>query len=493
MNLEENEESKENTAEEANLPPKLPSIKTRKLLFNLAKENLGNEATQGLLRVFDTEYFVLKVFWLVCLLGCGSLCAYLVAQTLIGYLSFPVYTTMSIVHEIPTAFPKVTLCNSMIATTQYAYELIKEINEELNPNISIFNQSQMTNSEWHEVKEIFWNVSRVFSNKINSAAFSDVKRQKLVHHLESVLLICQFNGRNCSSSDFIWSWLPKYGNCYTFNGGTRINNYKNSLLPGENFGLQITAYVGYISNLNLFNNGYHSLVPFANSHGLSVLIENNTFSTGVNQNVLELNGGSVSLISMKRLFTSKLPQPYSDCDIDNSNPSGFDSPYFNLILNSPFQYSQDLCIIQCIQKQAIEMCNCSIPFYVDLYNVSCKNEAESNCARNLLYAVQIDSNNLNCVAQCPLECNSTEISYEITTKTFATKASVNFVQLKLFYDSLAFSSSTDTPSMDIVAILSNLGGTLGLFLGVCAFSLCEFVHVFVEGLCFVKIKLQKNA
>jgi hypothetical protein len=138
------------------------------------------------------------------------------------------------------------------------------------------------------------------------------------------------------------------------------------------------------------------------------------------------------------------------------------------------------------------MCNCSIPFYVDLYNVSCKNEAESNCARNILYAVQIDSNNLNCVAQCPLECNSTEISYEITTKTFATKASVNFVQLKLFYDSLAFSSSTDTPSMDIVAILSNLGGTLGLFLGVCAFSLCEFVHVFVEGLCFVKIKLQKN-
>jgi hypothetical protein len=87
---------------------------------------------------------------------------------------------------------------------------------------------------------------------------------------------------------------------------------------------------------------------------------------------------------MQRQFTSKLPKPYSDCDIDNTNPNHFDSPYYNLILNSPFQYSQDLCVIQCVQEQVIQICNCSIPIYLDLYNVSCKTDTESLCAVEIL-------------------------------------------------------------------------------------------------------------
>jgi hypothetical protein len=34
--------------------------------------------------------------------------------------------------------------------------------------------------------------------------------------------------------------------------------------------------------------------------------------------------------------------------------------------------------------------------------------------------------------------------------------------------------------MDIVGFLGNVGGTLGLFLGISVFSLCELIHVLVE-------------
>ena len=50
----------------------------------------------------------------------------------------------------------------------------------------------------------------------------------------------------------------------------------------------------------------------------------------------------------------------------------------------------------------------------------------------------------------------------------------------MYYDSLSFVSSEDTPSMDIVALLANVGGTLGLFLGISVLSLFEALHVLVE-------------
>jgi hypothetical protein len=34
--------------------------------------------------------------------------------------------------------------------------------------------------------------------------------------------------------------------------------------------------------------------------------------------------------------------------------------------------------------------------------------------------------------------------------------------------------------MDIVGYLGSIGGTLGLFLGISVFSLCELIHVLVE-------------
>jgi len=59
--------------------------------------------------------------------------------------------------------------------------------------------------------------------------------------------------------------------------------------------------------------------------------------------------------------------------------------------------------------------------------------------------------------------------FDLTPITVET-ASNKFVQLFIHYDSLKYTSSTDTPSMDIVTLLSNIGGTLGLFLGISALS-----------------------
>jgi hypothetical protein len=503
-----------------NSKPLLSGIKTRLMIRNLTKETIGNEASQAIIHIFDTKHYGLKIFWLICLLGCVSLCGFLVAQTFLTYMSYPVYTTTTLVNEVPTVFLKITICNSNIPTTEYAFEMITKINEELSPNISIFNQTQMSQLAWTNSSDIFWSVLTAFQGRINSQTFSDVERRKLVHSFEDVLIQCTFNGQSCSTNDFIWKWNPIYGNCYVFNSGFNSSgsrkSFKESVLPGALSGLQLVAYAGYNEKLIHFNLGSFSWIPFTNLYGLNVLIENNTYLSFDKTNVIALNGGTINFTPIQRRFASKLPKPYSNCDIDNTNPGQIDSPYYNLIKNSPYQYSQELCVLQCYQKQIINLCNCSTPTYVSLYNSSCKNEVESGCAYWEPIEGTISSQIPNCIPQCPLECNSTEISFTLTSQTISgngyaylvnatsvfssdfestpitdVTASNKFVQLFSYYDSLSFTSSEDSPSMDIVAFLGNIGGTLGLFLGISVLSVCECIHVIVESCILVKDRLNQ--
>jgi len=158
--------------------------------------------------MFDTKYLGLKVFWLICLLGCVSLCAYLVAQTFLAYLSNPVYTTTTIVHEVPTEFPKFTICNSMYGTSEYAYEMIQNINNELYPNLSVFDKTQMSQLAYDDAFDKSFSVFNIFHTRINNHSFPASERKKFVHSFEDVLFKCKFNGQNCTANDFVWKWDP---------------------------------------------------------------------------------------------------------------------------------------------------------------------------------------------------------------------------------------------------------------------------------------------
>ena len=106
---------------------------------------------------------------------------------------------------------------------------------------------------------------------------------------------------------------------------------------------------------------------------------------------------------------------------------------------------------------------------------------------------------------CPLECNKTEFKTSLSTvrligETYAKyinenknlssdfsykplsaeQAEKSFLNVRISYDSLSFTLSTESPKLDLVSLLANIGGTLGLFLGVSALSLCELVEILID-------------
>ena len=146
-------------------------------------------------------------------------------------------------------------------------------------------------------------------------------------------------------------------------------------------------------------------------------------------------------------------------------------------------------------------------------SVTCETVDEQACL-SFTYDQLVNENYLKnvCILKCPLECNSTEFStwltsaeiigdlfadflnmkkntlhldFETTKPISADEARRSFTSFQLFYSSNTFKLSTETPSMDIVALLANIGGTLGLFLGVSLLHFCELIEVLI-GIYFIR-------
>jgi hypothetical protein len=106
---------------------------------------------------------------------------------------------------------------------------------------------------------------------------------------------------------------------------------------------------------------------------------------------------------------------------------------------------------------------------------------------------------------CPLECNQTSFKVSVSSarllgniyakhinenknlssdfgnKTVSVEqAEKSFVYARIFYESQSYTLSTESPKIDWVSLLANIGGTLGLFLGVSALSACELIEVLIE-------------
>ena len=395
---------------------------------------------------------------------------FLVIQSILMYLRYEVSAITRTIHENPTLFPTVTFCNINWFTTQYAYNL-----------------TQMNTQD----------------GQIYTLPNSD--KQKLAHYLDDVLLECYFNNSPCNATDFSWSFDPDYGNCYTFNSGVDSNgtkvDLKQSNIAGWNFGLQMTLYV----------NVYEELLNVSSDvFGLGALIRlgNNSFTSDYLDSGILLQPGLHVNMAVDREFKSMLPKPYSNCDVDNYSTTHKltdDSYLFNLITKSQFVYSQQFCFSQCLQKHFIEKYNCTLYIFISLFNVSL---CDWDIFLDILYKDSAFKDNfINdvCLPLCPLECyqnvyRTSMVSYQLIGIQYVNailsrpnlvmdfmqrpidsyQAEKSIVNVNIFYESLSYTSTTESPQMDIVNLMASIGGNLSLFLGVSVFSLCEMAEVAIE-------------
>jgi hypothetical protein len=486
--LDDDEASKENEGE-----------KKMKLFMDYAKAHVKNETIFSILSTYQMHCKIRKAFIFSFLLLAKAIFLYMFIKELINHFQYEVVTKVRTEYESSPVFPRITLCQSNPFTTKFAYEVVKNLSEK------IFNQTYMNNISL-DMKLKLLNLIR-YQALAQVANYDDSDKKKLSHSIEDILLTCKFNYANCNASDFSWTWDDYHGNCYMFNSGVNSKGENIDLkvlnMAGSDFGWVVDVYVNAYEKLKLFNE--------LNPNGLLLKIDNVTHLVD-NVNYVYVNGGVQAFIGLKRSFSFYLSKPYSNCDLDNEEAEpNFNSEFYDLIRHSKYEYTQQFCLTQCAQSLILAECNCTFTRFTSLLNspYQCSSSDSIACATKTYYEKYLEVYDSYCIPQCPLECHLTEFTYSNSfrllngglylydikksenlsmdfelTPINANTVSECVTHIRIYYESLSYTISTEAPETNTVSFLAQLGGHLGAILGVSFVTFGEVVYLFVSGWVF---------
>ena len=475
-------------------------------ITELVKEVLYNSLAQSILKIYFTKNVVIKVYLFFFVITAISSASYMVISAVISYLSYDVTTTWRTLNEVPTLFPQITFCNWNQFTSADSIPLLRSINMQVNASIDIFDQEQMSLLDTKTKNSLISKIYELALKKTLSSNFTDLERKKLAHSLDDMLLDCSFNKQKCTASDFTWLFDASNGNCYVFNSGINSTGerrkLKESSIAGSENGLFMELYVNFHENLTYFNSYTEDCL------GIIVYIDNS--STEMQSR--DLGGyviapGYQTYLAIYRSYVNMLPRPYSNCELELAEINKHLSvKLVNLIHNSSYKYTQQLCYEQCYQMNLISECNCTDVNLLSLFSTdeNICGESEYHC-KDGVYKRVYNNFSLSCSTYCPLECNvntlHTQISFSkfigqkdvdlimenpklradfVTKPIDVYNAKESIVQVFLYYDTLSYEISTELPQMNFVSLLASIGGNLGLFLGVSVFSICELFEILIE-------------
>ena len=440
--------------------------------------------SHGYPNIFRTKYRSIKILWLFCLSIAIGVCLLLLIRGIKAYLEYGVITNIDVIDERPTLFPTITICELEKFQTEFAADLFretyfKEYGKNLDDDIDNFNNT------------IYNKIYKLATAKAASPSFGDANRRKLGYIFNDW---CSFNNDYslCTYYDFKWNYDYTYGNCYKYNSGI---NASLSQLP-----LKYSYKAGYTYGLNIFSvisgskNNY-SRFNIQKYQGVVIFIHDSKHKPIISNGIQILAGTNVN-IGMKKTLTHKSPYPYSDC----KDLSSFSSDFYDILTKSNKSYRQIDCFDLLLQKQIINKCSCYDLQYSQLYNATpCLSYTQLTCAEMVYMDFWKNTRTDSYSSECPLECDSIQFDFTYSTSDFDPTGLYTYFKNKktptedelaefkkqifsanIYFSELKYTEITQTPAMNIIDLFANIGGTLGLFVGISVLSFIEIIEFIME-------------
>ena len=343
--------------------------------------------------------------------------------------------------------------------------------------------------------------------------------QKILLTLENNLIKFFFNNEKKDPQDHFEKHINDRGTTfYKFNNGKNMNGTKIEDKYQKVLGYYggITAEV-FIGRPDQF---YHLFTPQTHASFFSMYIHNKSFNAAEStDNPIKLAPGLSTELRIKRIFKERLSNPYNDC-IDNNDESlvKLNDPLINYIISATKSYRQKDCFNLCQSQYIIKNCNLSLSIGF-IWEVDWRKE-NFDCAVKQ-YGVFLEKNLIELCSSCPFECNSIEFSIETMTSKFPSqsyalelinnsKIKSNYpagynitledlretmVQFSVFYTDFYYTHISQIPKVQLVDLVGEFGGLLGLFVGMSFLSFGELIEVLIEILiilCEKKRSFNKN-
>jgi hypothetical protein len=238
----------------------------------------------------------------------------------------------------------------------------------------------------------------------------------------------------------------------------------------------------------------HSILNniFCDNKGAIINIGDQSFHKS-NPESIYVPTNAQTYISIKKKVVKNLAKPYGQCDDESikSNPS-----FYRAFDEKGKTYRQKDCLNIMTQRSTAKNCDCVLSGLITEDNTV--KYCESNVFLECFNRVINQTKNDQFLKDCPFECNLIEYDFSISTssasssdylKSFAeynygnkysSENSSSAYAVNIFFSELTHARIVEVPNYTPISLISNIGGTLGLFLGMSLLSFIEIVDLIIQ-------------
>lgn len=380
---------------------------------------LANLSVHGVPRILRSENLAVRLVWIVLILFSASYGLYNITNTVRDFYRFNTITNVEREQAYSMEFPAITICTKDFTITR------------------IIDATALT-------------TPYAFFNTSLSSFVNDTFKYKS----------SQFN----ASQDLQFFKIPKlYANCVRFMNQTNVPS--DNLLDSFSLLFQLDLYKQDPQNILIKSSLYEYFEIYITNRNVNSFLQTSALS-------VETVSRTGALIKFVRAETeTKLPGPYNPCYTDVPD-------------------IQVNCIERCIVHKIAEAYNCSIPSYYEISTLNrCVSYPDAYLRTDIndipyeqyyskIHALTQEFN-AACSDMCPREC--TFVKYD-STVMYQGLQSYTFTLDFSFQD---FSSLviTQIPKFTSFSLLSSIGGSFGLFIGIRFLSLVELLELFIDLFC----------
>ncbi|KAG8200392.1 hypothetical protein JTE90_028569 [Oedothorax gibbosus] len=430
---------------------------------SLTKAFLKKSSIYALNQIGNSNTTRRKIFWAFILIGGIIGCCSQVIRYLSAYYAYPVVINIDSVNIFDQDFPGVTICNlNNVKSSFFPCVLRKEDYEKCNRT-----NLQMPSSLEEAVKWVQPDCFKLAVPKLSDEfqermrftslyfSLTEDSRKRFGHQAEDFIKSCSFNGEDCFHTDFSVYSDGTYGNCFTFN---TANTSKEPLK---------TSYIGPNSGLTLELDVESSeYIWLTQSVGARVIVHD-PYKEPIAQDIgINVSPGFETTLGLSMTSMIRLESPY----IDHCKKYGRGD-------------SKRQCDISCNEKKIFSRCGCLPPSKTQLdshVNTCDLSNVMKLCCQHLV-GYKSESVEFNVTCDCPLECVSSDFEIKISSGMWPTQVrhlaskeyanlsvedvSSTVLKLKLYFDTLERLTYEQKPMFEDSEVLSQIGGQMGLWLG----------------------------
>ena len=434
------------------------------------RKYIDNTTAHGVVRIFTSKSIIRRLFWLVIVLGATAGCLNNVIDRIIYLAGQPTSTTVSITRQPNLTFPAVTVCN----LNQFRRDYVNFIH----PNLS-----RLLRGVYYTEPDDPTDRELCKSKVVNFTTMADLTSLSLQNlsiigsdSVSEFILFCVFSGRVCNTSHFT-PVFTKLGLCYTFNAG-------------ENETVHFAESTGTRSGLSLLINIHQSEYVSSDNFdaGVKVAVHPQTEPPLPDDIGIGVPPGRNAFIGLRQ--KDILDNTRRNCQ-GKSETSNFN------FLRNEYNYSTSSCLVDCLLTSVSDNCGCNVAS--DIFppdNEVYQQRPDCNIAD---ICCQVDEYRTSQDCDCPSACISNtydiftsysafpaqyaiddleEIFSDVFNTSFDTES--NLLSVNVYFETLNIETQTTSDAYGAVALLSDIGGQLGLFMGVSVISIMEFATWIID-------------